>query len=91
MDDSATPRNEFIMKLLMEEAQSKANAQQNEKLINLVQYYYAYYIKLGAIKDGNQGEYDRASDMFMELAEKEDSLSNVHLFLIVVFSWQRDV
>ena len=53
MGDSATPRNEFIMKLLMEEAQSKANAQQNEKLINLVQYYYAYYIKLGAIKDGD--------------------------------------
>lgn len=36
--------------------------------MNLVKYYYAYYVKMGAIKDGNNIEYERSSDMFMELA-----------------------
>lgn len=65
------------MKILMEEAQAKAEREDSEKLRNLVRYYYAYYIKMGAMKDGNEQEYDRSSDMFMELAEKGDPLSNV--------------
>lgn len=36
--------------------------------MGLVKYYYAYYVKMGAIKDGNEAEYDRSSHMFMELA-----------------------
>lgn len=53
------------MKILMEVAEAKAEKLGDEKLKNLVKYYYAYYIKLGSINDGNEQEYDRSSDMFM--------------------------
>lgn len=43
---------------------------------------------MGALKDGNNEEYERSSNMFMDLAEKGDHLSSVEYHFILVFSWE---
>ncbi len=70
--------------MLLDQAKVTAEKRENDKEIGLVKYYFAYYVKMGAIKDGNEVEYDRSNNMFMELAEKGDYLSNVtHLNILV--------
>jgi hypothetical protein len=72
--------------MLLDQAKATADKGGNEKEIGLVKYYFAYYVKMGAIKDGNEAEYERSNNMFMELAEKGDHLSNVsHLKYVSIW------
>lgn len=40
---------------------------------------------MSAIKEGSSEEYDMSSDMFMQLAESGDTLSNVHHYKIIKY------
>ena len=66
--------------MLLNQAKINANRTKNQELIDLVEYHYAYYGKMDAMKSGNKIQYESSSDNFMQLSERGNPLASVLVF-----------